>query len=252
MTRNALKRRLLDRETVYGCWLSLGSTFVTEALSHAGFDFLVVDAEHSPIDGMDVAALLQAAGNGAAAPVVRVSENAPMLVKRAMDAGCATIVFPAVNDATEARRAVMATRYPPAGVRGVAGGVRATKFGMDRDYLACANDDACAIVQIETAAGLANVEAIAAVDGVDALFVGPADLSASLGHLGNSEHPEVQAALTRVAQVAARFGKSAGIFATSAELARGYRVTGYNLIAVAADIVWLMNGAREALALAKR
>jgi len=110
MKHNALKQRLRAGETLYGCWLSLGAPLAAEALSHAGFDFLVVDTEHSPIDGMDVVALLQAVGNGAAAPVVRVAENAAVRVKRAMDAGCATIVFPAVNDADEARRAVAAMR----------------------------------------------------------------------------------------------------------------------------------------------
>jgi 2-dehydro-3-deoxyglucarate aldolase len=251
VTRNRLRQRLLARELVHGCWLSLGSPLVAEALSHAGFDFLVVDTEHSPVDGMDMVALLQAIGNGAAAPVVRVTENAPMLVKRAMDAGCPTIVFPSINDAGEAQRAVAATRYPLAGTRGVAGGVRAARYGADREYLAQANDDACVIVQIESAPALANVESIAALDGVDALFVGPADLAASLGHLGHSAHAEVLAAIANVAQVASQHGKSAGIFAASAESARTYREQGFNLIAVAADVVWLLHGAREALALAR-
>lgn len=248
MTDNALKRRVRAGETLYGCWLSLGAPLAAEALSHAGFDFLVVDTEHSPIDGMDVVAMLQALGNGAAAPVVRVAENAAVRVKRAMDAGCATIVFPAVNDADEARRAVAAMRYPPAGVRGVAGGVRAARYGFDRDYLARANDDACAIVQIESAAALAAVDAIAAVDGVEVLFVGPADLAASLGHLGASGHAEVEAAIDRIVAAARAHGKAAGIFATNAALARDYAARGFALIALAADTTWLLQGATAALA----
>jgi len=251
MKHNALKQRLRAGETLYGCWLSLGAPLAAEALSHAGFDFLVVDTEHSPIDGMDVVALLQAVGNGAAAPVVRVAENAAVRVKRAMDAGCATIVFPAVNDADEARRAVAAMRYPPAGVRGVAGAVRAARYGFDRDYLARANDNACAIVQIESAAALAAVDAIAAVDGVDVLFVGPADLAASLGHLGASSHADVQAAVDRIAEAARTRGKAAGIFATSAAQARDYAARGFTLIALAADTTWLLQGATAALAQAR-
>jgi 2-dehydro-3-deoxyglucarate aldolase len=251
---NPLKEKLRARAPLWGCWLTLASPLVAEALSHAGFDFLVVDTEHSPADGMDVVAMLQALGNGAAAPVVRVTENQPMLVKRAMDAGCGTIVFPSVHSARQAQRAVASTRYPAGangGLRGVAGINRGARFGLDRDHLQRANDDACAIVQIESAAGLAQVDAIAALDGVDALFVGPADLAASLGHLGRPEHPDVAAAIERVARAAAAHGKAAGIFAGSAEAARRCADLGFTFIALAADVVWLLKGARDALALAR-
>ncbi|GAB4473960.1 MAG: aldolase/citrate lyase family protein [Burkholderiaceae bacterium] len=251
MTDTALKRRLRAGETLYGCWLALGAPLAAEALSHAGFDFLVVDTEHAPIDGMNLVALLQAIGNGTAAPVVRVAENAAVRVKRAMDAGCATLVFPAVNSADEAARAVAAMRYPPAGVRGVAGSVRAARYGFDRDYLARANDDACAIVQIESAAALGAVDAIAAVDGVDVLFVGPADLAASLGHLGATAHADVQAAIDRIAVAARAHGRAAGIFATSVAQARDYAARGFALIALAADTTWLLQGASAALAQAR-
>lgn len=248
---NPLKTALRARSPLWGCWLTLAAPMAAEALSHAGFDFLVVDTEHAPADAMDVVAQLQAIGNGSAQPVVRVTDNVPWMVKRAMDAGCATILFPSVNCADEARCAVAATRYPQGGnggLRGVAGINRAARYGLDREYLTQSNDAACAIMQIETAAGCAAVDEIAAVESVDALFVGPADLSASLGHLGNPGHPQVQAAIARIAQAAARHGKAAGIFAAGAEPARRYAEDGFTFIALAADIVWLLKGASGALA----
>jgi 2-dehydro-3-deoxyglucarate aldolase len=249
-----LKAALQARAPLWGCWLTLAAPAAAEALSHAGFDFLVVDTEHSPADGMDVVAQLQAIGNGTARPVVRVTDNTPWMVKRAMDAGCATILFPSVNSADEARRAVAATRYPQGGnggLRGVAGITRAARYGRDREYVLQANDAACAIVQIETAAGLAAVDVIAAVEGVDALFVGPADLSASLGHLGNPAHPQVQAAIEKIAHAAAHHRKAAGIFAAGAEQALGFAELGFTFIALAADVVWLLKGASDALARAR-
>lgn len=254
----SLRSRLASRAPQFGCWLSLASPYSAEALSQAGFDFLVVDMEHSPADTSDTIGLLQAIGNGTAIPVVRVTENRTALVKRAMDAGAPNIIFPAVNDAGEARRAAHAMRYPQivdgrnnGGQRGVAGIVRAARYGLEADYLARANDAAYTIVQIETAAGLGHVEEIAAVDGVDALFVGPADLAANLGHLGRADHADVQTAIARVLEIARKHGKAAGIFSTTAESARAAAVQGFTLIAVAADLTWLMRGASDALAAAR-
>jgi 2-dehydro-3-deoxyglucarate aldolase len=253
-----LRARLAGGKPQFGCWLSLASPAAAEALSHAGFDFLVVDLEHSPADTMDAIGLLQAIGNGAAAPVVRVTENRPALVKRAMDAGAPNILFPAVNDATDARNAADAMRYPErlpggaiGGMRGVAGIVRAARYGLDPEYFAHANANAFTIVQIETAAGLESVDAIASEEGVDAIFVGPADLAANLGHLGRSDHPDVLRAIAHVLQVARRHGKAAGIFALTAESARAAAAQGFALVAVAADITWLMRGASDALAAAR-
>jgi 2-dehydro-3-deoxyglucarate aldolase len=253
-----LRTRLASGRPQFGCWLSLASPFSAEALSHAGFDFLVADTEHAPADAMETIAMLQAIGNGTAIPVVRVTENRPALVKRAMDAGAPNIIFPSVNTADEARLAVSSMRYPQVvqgrangGQRGVAGLVRAARYGFEPDYLAQANARVCTIVQVETIAGLDNVESIAAVDGVDLLFVGPADLAANLGHLGRSDHPEVQSAIARIAAVARAKGKAAGIFAASGEAARAAAAQGFTLIAVAADITWLVRGAKDALAIAR-
>jgi 2-dehydro-3-deoxyglucarate aldolase len=250
LTGNPLKQRLGRSERLFGCWLSLASPLAAEALACAGFDFLVVDGEHSPVDTMDMILLLLAIAAGGAQPVLRVAENNAALAKRALDAGSPTLLFPMVASADDARRAVAAMRYPQAGnggVRGVAGVVRAARFGLAADYVQRANETACTIVQIESAAGVEACPEIAAVDGVDALFVGPADLAASLGHLGASGHVEVQQAIDRVHAAAAAQGKAAGIFAGSIEEARDYAARGFTMVALAADVIWLLAGAKQAL-----
>lgn len=252
---NPLKSKLSAGKTLYGCWLSLASPVAAEALAQAGFDFLVVDGEHSPADTMDTVALLQAIAAGGSLPIVRVSDNREWLAKRALDAGSPTLLFPMVQSADDARRAAAAMRYPQGdngGVRGVAGVVRAARFGLAADYVHTANDDACTIVQIESAAAVAVSRDIAAVDGVDCLFVGPADLAASLGHLGDSGHAEVQEAIAKVLAAATAAGKCAGIFAATSQEARAYAARGFTLIALAADVIWLLRAARQALAEARR
>ncbi len=247
---NAFKRKLLQRELAYGGWLALSSPLASEALAYAGFDFLVLDTEHAPADTMDLVALLQAVSAAPAHPVVRVTENRAALVKRAMDAGAQTVLFPNVNSADEALAAAGAMRYPHAGnggCRGVAGVTRGNRFGLVPGALLAANETACTVVQIESAAALAEVEQIAAVPQVDALFVGPADLAASLGHLGDSGHADVQAAIARVAQVAAAHAKAAGILALSTAQAQHYRALGYTMIALGLDTQWLLQGARAAM-----
>lgn len=251
---NPLKQRLLAGERLFGCWLSLASPLAAEALAGAGFDFLVVDGEHSPADTMDAVALLQAIAAGGSRPIVRVADRQPWLAKRALDAGSPTLLFPMVDSADDARRAVAAMRYPRAGnggLRGVASVVRAARFGLSADYVYTANADACAIVQIESAAAVAASAQIGAVDGVDCLFVGPADLAASLGHLGDSSHADVQRAIDQVLAAARAQRKCAGIFAGSAQEARDYAARGFTLIALAADVIWLLQGARQALASAR-
>jgi 2-dehydro-3-deoxyglucarate aldolase len=251
---NPLKQRLAAGERLFGCWLTLASPLVAEALACAGFDFLVVDGEHSPADAMDTVALLQAIAAGGSQPIVRLTDNTTWLAKRALDAGSPTLLFPMVASRDEARRAVAAMRYPQHGndgARGVAGIVRAARFGLADGYLQTANEAACTIVQIESAAGVEAAGEIAAVDGVDALFVGPADLAASLGHLGDSRHPQVQQAVDRVLAAARGSRKAAGIFAGSATEARDYAARGFTVVALAADVVWLLAGARQALAAAR-
>jgi 2-dehydro-3-deoxyglucarate aldolase len=250
---NPLKQRLKEAEPLYGLWLSLGSANAAEALAHAGFDWLCIDMEHAQNDTEDVTAQLRAiaAAHLPSEPVVRVPAMQAWLVKRVLDAGARTVMFPNIESAEDAEHAVRLTQYAgveaPDGLRGVAGAVRAAAYGMRRDYLQTANAQIATIVQIESARALGEVERIAATPGLDCLFVGPADLAASLGHLGDAKHPEVQAAVFRIAEAAQRAGIAAGIFALDSAGARQYRDAGFRFIALAADVMWLLRATRQAL-----
>ena len=155
-------------------------------MSDSGFDWLLLDTEHSPNDTPDILRHLQAVQGGSASPVVRAAWNDTVLIKRLLDVGAQTLLVPYVQNADEAARAVAATRYPPAGIRGVTGSGRASRYGRVKDYLQKANDEIGVIVQVETREALDQIESIAAIDGVDGVFVGPSDLSASLGLIGQS------------------------------------------------------------------
>jgi 2-dehydro-3-deoxyglucarate aldolase len=250
---NPLKLRLKDPDPLYGLWLSLGSASAAEALAHAGFDWLLIDMEHSPNDSVDVTEQLRAiaAAHLPSEPVVRVPAAEPWIVKRVLDAGARTLMFPNIESAEEAAYAVRLTQYPTAesseGLRGVAGAVRAAAYGMRRDYLQNANAQIATIVQIESARALAQVEQIAAVPGIDCLFVGPADLAASLGHLGDPKHPEVQEAMAHIVQVAKNAHIAAGIFAMDVVNARQSREAGFRFISLAADVMWLLRVTRQSL-----
>jgi 2-dehydro-3-deoxyglucarate aldolase len=251
---NALKARLAEGDDpLFGLWLSLASEAATEALAHAGFDWLCIDMEHAPNDARDVAAQLRAlaAAHLPSEPVVRVPAREAWLVKRALDAGARTLMFPNIETPDDARHAVRLTRYPspdaPDGLRGVAGIVRAAAYGMRRDYLQHANAQIATIVQIESVRALDEVERIAAIPGVDCLFVGPADLAASLGHLGDGRHPAVEAAIARVLAAGRQAGVPVGIFAADSGQARQYRDAGFRVIALSADVAWLLRATRQAL-----
>ena len=250
---NPLKQRLRESDPLYGLWLSLASADAAEALAHVGFDWLCIDMEHAPNDSADVAAQLRAiaAAHLPTEPIVRVPAREGWLVKRVLDAGARTIMFPNIESAADAAHAVRLTRYPdasaPDGLRGVAGVVRAAAFGARRDYVQSANPQIATIIQIESARALEEVEAIAATPGVDCLFVGPADLAASLGHLGDSKHPDLQAAIARIVAAAAQAGIAAGIFALDAASARQYREAGFRVIALGSDMMWLVRASRAVL-----
>ena len=181
-------------------WSSLGSNIVAEVLAYAGYDWIVVDTEHAPSEPLEVLAQLQGLATGTAEPVVRVAWNDAVLMKRLLDIGARSLLVPFVQSAEEARAAVAATRYPPQGVRGVSVSHRANRFGRVRDYLQTAHQEICVLVQLETRAALDALEAIAAIEGVDGLFIGPSDLAADLGHLGNAAHPDVQAVIAERAR----------------------------------------------------
>lgn len=252
---NPIKHRLLNADPTLGCWLTLASPAVAELIAHCGFDWLVIDVEHGPGDNQDIAAQLRAidaaAANGAkASGAVRVTANDPSQVKRAMDSGAQTIVFPSISNAAQAQAAVASMQFPlpgQSGVRGVAAMVRAGRYGLDASYIKSANSQACAIIQIESAAGVENVDAIAQVEGVDCLFIGTADLSASMGLLGQPGHDDVKAAINKVLEAGRAHSKAVGIFATSVDEACRYRALGMTFIALHSDTGWLAKGATSAV-----
>ena len=230
-----------------GTWIMSASALAAEAIGHAGFDWGVIDMEHSPIDFGDVVHLLQAVGNTKMVPVLRVPWNDAVMVKRALDAGAATLLFPFIESAQDAARAVAATRYPPQGVRGMAGMSRAARFGLDTEYLQTANRRIGVIAQLESRAGLAALAEIAAVPGVDALFIGPADLSADMGHVGQPMHPRVLEAMTNAARLAAQLGKPIGTIGGHAGEVAQYRAAGFQYLACGSDLGLMMSGAQAAL-----
>jgi len=243
---NPLKRLIADtKATPIGTWLMSGAPATAEAMGFCGFDFLVVDMEHVPIDVADLTGILRAIAGTPAQPLVRIAWNDPVLVKRVMDAGACTLMMPFIQTPEEARLAVAYTRYPPEGVRGVAAIHRASRFGRIPDYLNRANDEVAVIVQLETPAALSRLEEIASVPGVDALFVGPGDLSAAMGHLGNIAHPAVQSQIEKAAQSARLIGKPIGIIGANPDMALRFLRYGYTFTAVASDMAMMTGRAAE-------
>jgi 2-dehydro-3-deoxyglucarate aldolase/4-hydroxy-2-oxoheptanedioate aldolase len=242
---NSFKRLLASDRTAYGSWLMSGAPSTAEAIGCAGFDFVVVDMEHVPIDTPQMVELLRAVAGTPAAPVTRVPWNDMVMVKRALDGGAQTLMFPFVQNAEEARRAVSYTRYPPEGVRGFAGVHRASRYGIVADYAKRAVSELCVIVQIETAAAMDELEAIASVPGVDSIFIGPGDLAASMGHLGNIQHPDVLAKLEWAAATLRRLGKPAGVLGPGPDLALKLAGFGFRWIAIGTDMSFMIGRAQE-------
>jgi 2-dehydro-3-deoxyglucarate aldolase len=230
-----------------GTWISSASPIVAEAVGLAGFDWGVLDMEHSPLDTMEVVHLLQALSGTKMTPVLRLPWNDPVTVKRVLDAGATTLMFPFIENADEAARAVASTRYPPEGTRGLAGATRASRYGTLPNYFAQANKQIGVIVQLETVQALKQLEQIAAVDGVDALFVGPGDLSASLGPIGQFTHPSVMDMLAKSAQRCKALGKPVGTIGDSPEVAAQYRAAGFDFIAIGSDLSLLMRAAKSVI-----
>jgi 4-hydroxy-2-oxoheptanedioate aldolase len=246
MPRNHFKQRLREKCLQVGLFVGLASHYSMEILASAGFDWLVIDAEHSPNNPASVLPQLQAAAAHPPQLLVRPMNHDPALIKQYLDIGAQTLLVPMVDDATQAMALVRALRYPPQGIRGVASSMaRAACWNGVEGYVQHANDEVCLVVQIETRQGLENLDAILAVEGVDAAFIGPADLAASLGHLGNSGHPEVRAAIETSLQRIAASGKAAGVFVTDPTLARHYRDCGASFIAVGGDTTLLRNAAQS-------
>ena len=233
---NQFRADIAAGKQLIGCWCSLGSPITAEVLGLAGFDWLLLDGEHAPNDVLSLIPQLMALKDSASAPVVRPSCNDVVEIKRLLDAGFYNFLVPFVQTAEEAQRAVSATRYPPEGVRGVSVSHRGNQYGAVKDYFDLANDHVSVMVQIESRAGVAAAAEIAAVDGIDALFIGPSDLAAGHGHLGNSNHPEVQEAIKTVFAAARAAGKPVGILTPVEADARRYIELGATVVAVGSDL----------------
>lgn len=246
---NRFKQAIAAGEHQLGLWCTLSTAFAAEAVAGAAFDWLLLDTEHSPGDVQTVMGQLQAlSGFAGVSPVVRPAANDPVLIKRFLDVGAQSLLVPYVQSADEARAAVAAVRYPPRGIRGVSALTRATQFGRYEGYAGKADGEIALIVQIETQAGLDALEDIAAVDGVDGLFVGPGDLAASLGHIGKPSHPAVVAAVEDAITRIVATGKPAGILTGDTAFAQRCIELGSCFTAVGVDAGLL---ARSADALAE-
>ena len=241
---NRFVQALQAGRPLLGLWQALATPYTAEICARAGFDWLLFDGEHAPNTLQTLLAQLQAVAPFPVDPIARVPFGEPVAIKQYLDIGFRTLLVPMVDSAAQAETIVSATRFPPRGIRGVASATsRASGFGADTSYLAAAHEAVAIIAQIETRAGLASIEEIAGVDGIDALFIGPADLAASLGHLGNPRHPEVQASIAEARVRIEAAGKPAGVFALSVEDAKSKIADGFRFVSVGTDIGLLVQSA---------
>jgi 4-hydroxy-2-oxoheptanedioate aldolase len=253
MPTNNFKRAInAGGSPLYGTWLVSGAAVTAEALGSAGFDFLVVDTEHTPIDPPQVIDVLRATAGTPASAIVRPAWNDMVLIKRLLDIGAQSLLIPFVQNAEEAKRAVAYTRYPPDGVRGVAAVHRGSRWGNVPNYQRAAAADICVVVQIETITAFEHLAAIAGVPGVDSLFIGPADLAASMGHLGDFNHAAVQEKLREGAQLCRKLGKPVGIVGPNPDMVARYLEYGFTWVAINSDIGMMVNRAQEWLGKVKQ
>jgi len=245
MPVNPFRKAIREKRPQIGLWCSLCSNLAAEAIAGAGFDWSLIDMEHAPNELPGVITQLQGMAGGTAAPVVRPAWNDLVLIKRILDAGAQNLLVPYVQTVEEARAAVAATRYPPQGVRGVATIHRANRFARIKDYYAKANQEIGLLVQVETDKAVQNLEAIAAVDGIDGIFIGPSDLAASLGHLGNSGHPEVRLVIEQVIKRIVKTGNAACILPPIEADARHWLALGCTIVAVGSDLNLLARKSEE-------
>ena len=242
---NPFKQALKSGRLQIGLWHSLASHLVVEILADSGFDWILIDTEHAPNELPMVLSELQAMSGGSAHAVVRPAWNDSVIIKRLLDIGAQSLLIPYVETEEEAQRAVMSTRYPPQGFRGFAGQARASRYGRIKGYHAAANAEICLLLQVETKRGLENLERIARVEGVDGVFVGPGDLSAALGYLGQPTHPEVIKTIDDVIRRIKNAGSVPGILTGDLQLAQHYIEQGCLFAAVGSDIGLLANGAER-------
>jgi 4-hydroxy-2-oxoheptanedioate aldolase len=252
MTLNPFKRALAEGRAQIGLWVGLADAYAIEAIAGTGFDWLLIDGEHAPNDLRTVLGQLQAVAAYPTHPIVRPVAGDAALIKQLLDVGTQTLLIPAVESAAQAAALVAATRYPPRGIRGVGSALaRSSRWNQIEGYLHRADEQMCVLLQVETRAGLENLASIAATEGVDGVFFGPADLSASMGLLGQPAHPQVQRAILAGIAVVRAAGKAPGVLAPDPVLARQYLDAGALFVAVGVDTTLLTRACRE-LAMAYR
>lgn len=242
---NLFKSRLTAGDLLIGCWAGFADGYATEVMATAGFDWLVIDGEHAPNDLRSTLQQLQVLEAHDTQAVVRLPVGKDWLIKQALDIGAQTLLIPMVDTADQARALVRACRYPPDGIRGSGAALaRASRFSQIPDYIQTANAQICLLLQVETGAGLASLEEILTIEGVDGVFIGPSDLAADMGYPGQSDHPVVRAAIHKALQTIAASDKAAGILALDDDTARAYQQMGAQFLAVGIDVVMLAKAAR--------
>lgn len=245
---NGFRVALASGRPLVGIWSMLNSANAVEGIAHSGFDWILIDGEHSPLTLDDAISHLRILDGKPVSAIVRLVWNDKVLLKQYLDAGARTVMLPFVQSGHEAQQAVAAMRYPPLGNRGVAAMHRASRYGRVKDYFRHAHKELFLIAQIETRCALERIEEIAAVDGVDALFFGPGDLAASFGHTGRPDHPDVTAAIQGALARVRGCGKYAGVLAPNGEIAELHIKTGFDFVSVANDCALLFGGADAAAA----
>ncbi|MFC1579929.1 HpcH/HpaI aldolase/citrate lyase family protein [Thermodesulfobacteriota bacterium] len=248
--KNNVKRKMLAGKKTIGAWLQIASPYTAEIMSRAGFDWLIIDMEHAPGDIQTLVAQIMAMKGSETVPLVRAPWNDFVTIKRILDAGAYGVLIPYVNTRAEAEAAVSACKYPPQGIRGVAGSPRAAGYGQNAmDYLKRANEEILITTAVETPEAVANLDAILEVDGLDGIFIGPMDLATSMGHFATPGHPDVQEAITLIEDKVLGAKKILGTIANTWEDARRLYDKGYQWIMVMADGVSLAGLAAEKVAL---
>lgn len=242
---NRLKQRLAAGETLYGCWVGMADPYAAEMAASCGFDWLLIDGEHAPNDLRSTLAQLAIVDASPSCAVVRLRDDDPARIKQILDAGAQSLLVPMIETADQARRALAATRYPPDGIRGVGSSLaRASRFSAIPDYLPTANAQICLILQVESRAGLAALGDILAIPGIDGVFIGPADLAADMGHLGNAAHPNVRAAVMDALSRIAASGKAAGVLSTDDTFIAECQKAGARFVGVGIDVLSFVGALR--------
>jgi 4-hydroxy-2-oxoheptanedioate aldolase len=244
--RNRFKARLHNGDDMLGLWFGLANNIAAEVCAQSGFDWLLIDAEHSPLSEKDILSCLQAVAPYDINPIVRPVSGDKNVLKRLCDIGVQTFLVPMIDNAKEANAVVSAVQYPPAGTRGLGTSMaRAARWNMTLDYLSRANDEMCVILQIESKTGLKNLKNIAKVDGVDAVFIGPSDLGAALGYPGQPSHPEVIKAVSQAIRDVCACSKPAGVLAVTSDLVGVYKEAGASFVGVGSDCGVLAKGVQS-------